>query len=222
MFNRRSFLIGAAAIVLSAGHSWAAPKLTADKPCYGANTAVKYTGEGFGVNKEVEIYTATNDLAPTWLETIKTGPQGTLQGATTTPSEGRTGDEAKFTVEARQGNKTDVSAKIVVKVVGVVVKPKVVGDEDTQGLVDLRATGFIGDYDALYAHYIVDEKEYKTVLVGKLDKSCGSLLVKYKKFPFKPIPAGVYVVQFDPYEKYAVSKRPFVTQCCTTVAETIK
>jgi hypothetical protein len=54
----------------------------------------------------------------------------------------------------------------------------------------------------LYAHYFLKGKLKKTVRIGALTGDCGNLTKKMKQFPFRPVPAGDYRIDFDTSRAY--------------------
>jgi hypothetical protein len=57
----------------------------------------------------------------------------------------------------------------------------------------------------------------RTVTVGRLTGACGSLTLRAREFPFRPVPAGTYRVQFDTSRAYRVAKQDFVVYRRLTV-----
>jgi hypothetical protein len=76
------------------------------------------------------------------------------------------------------------------------VSPEIVGYTRPTGRVRLRAYGFVGSRK-LYAHYAHNGRLYRTVAIGALASPCGTLSKTVAKFPFRPVPAGGWQIQFD-------------------------
>ena len=65
------------------------------------------------------------------------------------------------------------------------------------------AYGFEGLGSVVYAHYVLGGKLKKTVRIGALSGDCGNLRKRMKQFPFRPVPAGDWRVDFDTSRAYS-------------------
>jgi hypothetical protein len=54
----------------------------------------------------------------------------------------------------------------------------------------------------LYAHYVRRGRVVHTARVGVLDAPCGDARATMREFPFRPVPAATYIVQFDATRAY--------------------
>jgi hypothetical protein len=54
----------------------------------------------------------------------------------------------------------------------------------------------------LYAHYVLRGRVVHTAPVGFLHAPCGDARTTMREFPFRPVPAGAYTVQFDATRAY--------------------
>jgi len=63
--------------------------------------------------------------------------------------------------------------------------------------VTLRTFGWTPLTGTLYAHYVRAGRLVRTVPLGRLRGPCGDLVRPMREFPFRPVPAGSYRVQFD-------------------------
>jgi hypothetical protein len=126
-------------------------------------------------------------------------------------------------VEVRQDSTVLASTSFFVTPLAVL--PDIVGYTNPTARIQLRAYGFIG-YRKLYAHYAHNGRFYKTVAVGALSFPCGTLTKRIAKFPFRPVPAGSWRVQFDGrsrYQKLDAINAPFpLVAQLTTVEKTIR
>lgn len=200
-------------LVLLVGQAMAQPQISSDRATYVYSSRMKFQAQGLPPQTPIFLYTyfreeGSPEPAPesfSYLDTITTGPMGIIEGETSTPAGGNMNHSGVFILEARAENMRNVVATLRVKIVPLAVTPEFVGYEDTNGFLNLVVTGFIG-FPNLYCHYIYQQpgkpnRELKTLKVGPLDGE-GSLRLKFKKFPFSPIPKGGYLIQFDGYEKY--------------------
>ena len=64
-------------------------------------------------------------------------------------------------------------------------------------VVTLRTYGWTALTGTLYAHYVRQGRLVHTVALGRLRGPCGDLTRTMREFPFRPVPAGSYLVQFD-------------------------
>ncbi len=62
--------------------------------------------------------------------------------------------------------------------------------------------GWVGTKTAIYGHYVLDGKLVHTVRIGVPQGSCGDVLKHMREFPFRPVPAETYRIQFDATAAY--------------------
>ena len=200
VLSSSSLLVGSAAS--------AERKMTADKQCYLFADEIKFVGEGFAPHTRIDLFTSLNGAPPSSSGDITTGPRGIIEGQTKGPESGSQPTIRDFMIEGRENNDQSKAARVVVKVAVLAVFPEIVGYDNTNGSAELNVQGFIGE-PFLYAHYILDGKHFKTVKVGKLEGPCGTLKMKYKKFPFAP-KAGMWDIQFDARDNYLARENPYI------------
>jgi hypothetical protein len=216
---RRSLALGTSVVALILGLSGvaSAAAVSTDQPCY-RDGAAQITASGL----------APNDLADydLWIN-------GSDYGSIPTDGNGN----ASFThyvdrsssppilneaLQVRQGSVVVATSSFLVTPLAVL--PDIVGYTNPTGRIQLRAYGFIGS-GKLYAHYARNGRLYKTVAVGSLSSPCGTLGTSVAKFPFRPVPAGSWRIQFDGqvrYRKLDAINAPFpLVAQVTTVEKTI-
>jgi hypothetical protein len=193
----RSLLtVGAAAVIAVCGLSGvaSAASVETDRPCY-LDGPVNITASGLAPND-----TTNYDV---WIDGSYYGTLGTNAAGTgryvhtldrrTDPPIGAE------RVEIRQ--RTSVLASISYLRTPLAVLPEIVGYTNTAGRIHLRAYGFVGAR-TLYAHYARNGRLYRTVAIGALSAPCGTLSKTVAKFPFRPIRAGSWRIQFDGHRRY--------------------
>ena len=214
----RSFgAIAVAAVALPASAMGAAT-LTTERSCYTEGEQIRFTGTGFSPSSPVvvglaangrsgEFNPATSDAAggvaftgnarglddvgaargagpgPTRLEVLATATdQATLGPAGPAPT--TLLGQARFTLAD-----WELHVRPWETAVPAPGKPRRV--------VTLRTYGWTSLTGTLYAHYVRQGRLVHTVALGRLRGPCGDLTRTMREFPFRPVPAGSYLVQFD-------------------------
>jgi|tagenome__1003787_1003787.scaffolds.fasta_scaffold20932370_2 hypothetical protein len=71
-------------------------------------------------------------------------------------------------------------------------------------MMTVTAIGWRSEGKVIYAHYTRGGKLVKTIRVGALTAPCGNLTRHMRQFPFRPVAAGTWRVQFDTSLDYRV------------------
>ena len=79
--------------------------------------------------------------------------------------------------------------------VDVLVRPWFSGRANPRALATFKVVGW-EPFHKVYAHYLLNGKRIKTVLVGSVRGPCGDLTKSMRQFPFRPVPAGRYRIRF--------------------------
>lgn len=210
MLSRRALTSIAAAgiIVASPAVAEGAPTIRADFPCYTPGMTQAITGGGFTPGGPVELAILLGNASV--LEY-----QGSI--ATTADAAGAIGVQAQTPhFDADRGLGAVVAMDVTLRSQG--APPDqfsyALGFDISQWELNVaawssargrpgrrtkvRARGWVGSASTtLYAHYLRKGKLLKTVRVGRLSGTCGDFRGRMKQFPFRPVKAGSYRVEFD-------------------------
>jgi hypothetical protein len=187
----------------------AAPTLSTDRECYGADRdTVALSGSGytpggaitllFGGRGQFLIREATADASGAFAFKL---PAPTLETLGYTDM-----FRAPMTVTATDETQDQfAAAEVTLTGYDVYVKPwatmgPAAGRPRHMTVFDALGWTTLGD--RLYAHYLRGGKLVRTVRLGSLTGPCGDLRVRMREFPFRPVPAGRYRVQFDTTRAY--------------------
>jgi hypothetical protein len=198
-------VVAAAVVALPAGAAGQAT-LATNLPCYSPGEGIRFTGSGYTPNAAITIglagngqsghYDATADAAGAL---AYTGRAPNLDDFGASPPRVRL--QASATDQTTHGATTaftlsDWDLLILPWETSTPARGK------PGRMVTLRTYGWTSLSGTLYAHYVRRGLLLHTVALGRLRGSCGDLTRKMREFPFRPVPAGRYVVQFDVRPRY--------------------
>ena len=215
----RILAVACATAVLSAPAAAAAPTLSTDQQCYAAGRDVStLTGSGFTPNGQVAM--ALSRLAgDPGTFTTTAGPTGGFVVRVEVPSFDWFGLRA-WEAMALPVTATDTALAAANPALGpagvtatatatytdwgVRVPAWAAGKGHPRRLMTVTALGWRSEGKTMYAHYTRGGKLVKTVRIGALTGPCGSTTRHLREFPFRPVPAGTWRVQFDTSLEYRV------------------
>jgi hypothetical protein len=186
----------------------ATPVAHSDAGCYATGQPIHLMGAGFTPSGPIT--------------TLYPNPDGTIAAATSTADAGGLLDQTfpapdpgrprrtlflsvnDTTLYQQGAEPTDVVALVVVQITQ---PPKVLSPWSTPGprarRADPRAKaqfgglGWVGQGSDLYAHYLRGTRVIKMVHIGTLVAPCGDLGRMMRQFPFRPVRAGTWSVDFS-------------------------
>jgi hypothetical protein len=226
--RRRRGLIAAGALAcgVSAVAPAVAPAATVkvDHYCYRPGQIALVTGDGYTPGGEV-------DLSVTMV-----GAKGGVGGDTLTTQADDAGrinmeavgpqlpwKESPATVflatsdqgQADQGGPPLASTKFRLENFDALVSPWWRGIGKPGRSARFELTGFTLETGrAVYVHYVRNGHLRKTVAVGQVKGACGDLLKSARQFPFRPVPAGRWLIKVDTsrrYPNHSLGRRYHVT-----------
>jgi len=213
---RRFALAAPIALLALPGSAAANPTLSVDRPCYTPGQAINASGGGYTAGGEVRMYMSVfsrgGDKFYFRPDPLVADPAGNISDRLQAPDLSLNDDiveDAALVANDQQmvdqGLPPDESAGFApfkLSIFGVFVAPWDSHKVDPKKVTTLRAYGFEGLGPVLYAHYFLKGKLKKTVRIGALTGDCGNLTKKMKQFPFRPVPAGDYRIDFDTSRAY--------------------
>jgi hypothetical protein len=227
----RILAVASATAVLSAPAAMAAPTLSTDQQCYAVGRDVTtLTGSGFTPNGEVTFalsraggdpgtFTAPANAAGGFVVRVKVPPfewfglrywEAMALPVTATDTALATANPALgpagFTATAT-ATYTDW---------GVRVPAWGDGKGHPRRMMTVTALGWRSEGKTMYAHYTRGGKLVKTVRLGALTGPCGNITRHLREFPFRPVAAGTWRVQFDSSLEYRIPGESY------TVYRTVK
>lgn len=181
------------------------PSVTVARPCYAEGDRIALSGKGFTPNGAVRL-TLERSGQPPLADTA--APQaddaGYVEGAYGVEADTGWfgGAERRFTMRLRL---TDVAAPALTASTAFTFSRWNVGVRSATGRIEprrparLSAVGFTGDAGKpLYAHYLRGTQLVRTVRLGTLRGSCGTLTKTLARgFPFGPVRPGSWQVTFN-------------------------
>ena len=212
---RRLALAGPIALLALPGGAAADPTRGVDRPCYTPGEAIDATGGGYTPGSQVEMslsVVSRGGIKFYWLQDPLTADNGGNISARLRAPDLSLNDDVVEDVglaaseqqQADQGTPPPFGSTLFkLSIFDVFVDPWDSRKVDPKKVTTLRAYGFEGLGPVLYAHYLLRGKLKKTVRIGTLSGDCGNLTKKMKQFPFRPVPAGDYRVQFDTSRAYS-------------------
>jgi hypothetical protein len=211
---RRLALTGPIALLALPGAAAADPTLSVDRPCYTPGETIRTTGGGYTPASQVGMSLSVLSRGGTkvyWLRDPLTADDGgnisvSLRAPQLSLDEDTVEDVglAAFEQPADQSGPPPFgSATFKLSTFDMVVGPWVRYNVDPKKVTTFRAYGFEGLAPVLYAHYFLRGKLKKTVRIGALTGACGNLSKKMKQFPFRPVPAGDWRIDFDTSRAYS-------------------
>jgi hypothetical protein len=198
-----------------------APAVSVDRQCYAAGRdVIALSGSGYTPGGEVGIALVSENGDRRLSATA--GPDGIFAISVPAPTLSEFGAmEPGFTLSftasdrARQGSASpepSVAATAATISEWTVDVPawRASGYARPRRPTTLSAYGWTTLGGTLYAHYVRGGRLLRTVAVGPLTGACGSLTLRTREFPFRPVPAGTYRVQYDTSRPYRVAGQDVV------------
>lgn len=216
MLSRILAVAGAAAL-LSASAAAAAPTLSTDQQCYAVGRDVSVlTGSGFTPDGSVAIMLSRPNGGYGTFDTTA-NPAGGFVVRVRVPSLTWFGipdwtamalpvvatDTALMAANPTLGPEA-ATATATAKYTdwGVRIPAWASGKGHPRRMMTVTAMGWRSEGKTLYAHYTRGGKLVKTIRLGALTGACGDITRHTREFPFRPVAAGTWRVQFDTSLEY--------------------
>ena len=190
----------------------AAPTVNADLPCYFPGQPIGLSGAGYTPAGDVGLLFqlsgphGNNMVAPK--DPLKADAAGGISARLPAPSLASDNDLRENVVMtandmAQIGPNGPIglpedsfaAAHFLLTAADVSVGPWLNGHADPRALTTFKVVGW-EPFRKVYAHYFLNGKRLKTVLIGSVGGPCGDLTRKLRQFPFRPVPAGRYRIRF--------------------------
>jgi hypothetical protein len=189
----------------------AAPTVGADLPCYTPGQPIKLSGAGYTAGGEVTLFMqlsgrrGSNLVMPE--DPLKADAAGGIAASLPAPQLASDNDlRETVTVTANDQarlaqdpplppEETFGFTQFQLSAADVMVRPWFSGRANPRTLTTFKVVGW-EPFHKVYAHYLLNGKRIKTVLVGSVSGPCGDLTKKMRQFPFRPVPAGRYRIRF--------------------------
>ena len=213
----RILAVVAVVMALGSGVAAANPTLTADQPSYAVGRdLMTLSGAGFTPSGQVDVFVRRlGGDAGTF--SVSAGPTGAFVARVRVPALewfGLRFWEAKrlpviANDTALQAANPSLGPEQVATWVtplftdwGVRVRDFADGTARPRHMTTVMAMGWLSEGKTLYAHYVRNGHLVKTVRVGALTGPAGNVTRHMREFPFRPVAAGQYRVQFDCTQRY--------------------
>lgn len=199
----------AVTVVLSATTAArAAPVARSDRACYAPGQPIHLTGSGFTPSGPIAtLYPVGKDDAA--FERTTADADGLLDQ--TFPAPVPAGPTAVLFLTVNDSTLVeqgiDPEQSVAVVSVRLTLPPRVLSPwtrpgrrvrrGDPRARVQFGGLGWIGQGTDLYAHYLRGGRLVKTVRIGPLGEPCGDVGRMMREFPFRPVPAGRWSVDFS-------------------------
>jgi hypothetical protein len=206
--------VALATLALACGTASAAPTLQADHQCYAADRdIIGLAGSGYTPGGQVALFFASSS-GGFGQSQASAGADGSFQTTVLAPSLGAfnawpPGFTLNITANdtARPGaaDGPAVAATSVTVADWWVDVPPWGGSPAyarPRRMTTVSAYGWTTLGTTLYVHYVRDRRLIRTLRLGELTGACGSLSLRMRQFPFRPVKAGTYRVQFDTTRAY--------------------
>ena len=190
----------------------AAPTVGTDLPCYSPGQAIAVSGAGYTPAGDVGVMfqlagTRGNNIVAAQ-DPLKADAAGGISTRLPAPQLASDNDlRETVTLTANDQTRLGQTApslppeetfgvtQFQLSAVDVVVRPWFSGRANPRALATFKVVGW-EPFRKVYAHYLLNGKRIKTVLVGSVSGPCGDLTKKLRQFPFRPVPAGRYRIRF--------------------------
>jgi len=190
----------------------AAPTVGTDLPCYSTGQPIGLGGAGYTPGGDVGVMFALRGAHGNNIvvakNPLKADAAGGIHGSLAAPrlaSDTDLRENVTLTAndQARIGptgpigppEETFATTQFTLSAVDVLVLPWLVGHVNPRALTTFRVMGW-EPYRTVYAHYFLNGKRIKTVVIGSVSGPCGDMTKKVRQFPFRPVPAGRYRIRF--------------------------
>jgi hypothetical protein len=196
----------------------ATPTVGTDLPCYSPGQPIAVSGAGYTPAGDVALIFAlhgahgNNLVAPK--DPVKADAAGGIATRLAAPDLASDNDLRETVTltandQARLGQTTPPvppeetfgMVQFQLSAVDVLVRPWFGGRGSPRALATFKVVGW-EPFHKVYAHYLLNGKRIKTVLLGSVSGPCGDLTKKMRQFPFRPVPAGRYRIRFTPTPFY--------------------
>ena len=202
--------VALAALALACGPAAAAPTLQADHQCYAAaRDVIGLAGSGYTPGGHVALFFASSS-GGFGQSQATAGADGSFSTTVLAPTLGEfnawpPGFTLSITANdtARQGAPDEpavAATSVTVSDWWVDVPPwgGLPAYARPRRMTTISAYG----WTTLYVHYVRGRRLIRTLRLGELTGACGSLSLRMRQFPFRPVRAGTYRVQFDTTRAY--------------------
>ena len=191
----------------------ASPTLQADRQCYTPGESITFSGGGYSPGGEVDfLFLLTGRYGSQMLtarEPSLADATGAIREVFEAPRLASSDDTQEQLVTtandatrlspgapAMPKEETFGTTTVTLSIWDVFVPPWDRGKVDPHRRVKVSAYGY-EPAKKLWAHYVLNGRRVKTVLVGRLKGPCGNLTKTMREFPFRPVRRGVYSVYFQ-------------------------
>jgi hypothetical protein len=190
----------------------AAPTVGTDLPCYSPGMPIALGGAGYTPGGDVGLIFqlsgahGNNLVAPK--DPLKADAAGGISARLPAPQLASDNDlRETVTLTANDQTRLGQTApplppeetfgvtQFQLSAVDVLVRPWLNGHVNPRALTTFKVVGW-APFRKVYAHYLLNGKRFKTVLIGSVSGPCGDLTKKVRQFPFRPVPAGRYRIRF--------------------------
>jgi hypothetical protein len=215
-FIRTAILAAIAAAAALPSTASGQASLATNLPCYSPGEGIRFTGSGYTPNAAITIGLAGNGRSGHYNATADAA--GALSFTGTAPGLDDFGaSPPRVQLLASATDQTTLGPAGPLPTTLVAMTEITLSDWDllilpweTMGpaagkpkrVVTMRTYGWTSLSGTLYAHYVRRGRLVHTVPLGRLRGPCGDLTRKMRQFPFRPVPAGRYTVQFDVRPRY--------------------
>jgi hypothetical protein len=209
---RRLAVAGPIALLALPAAAVADPTLSVDRPCYTPGQAINATGGGYTPTSQVGVDLSVESRAGTKFYSLQDpltadngGNISVILRAPDLSLNDDTVEDVGLAAYEEPGDQSSPfgTAFFKLSTFDVFVAPWDSNKVDPTKATTFRAYGFEGLGPVLYAHYLLHGKLKKTVRIGGLTGACGNLTKRMKQFPFRPVPAGDWRVNFDTSRAYS-------------------
>jgi hypothetical protein len=186
--------------------------LSVDQPCYTPGERITATGGGYTPGSQVGVSLSVLSSAGTKFffarDPLTPDDGGNISVSIRAPElslDDDTVEDAAVAAYQEPGDESTPfgSAFFKLSTYDLVVAPWDNENVNPKKATTFRAYGFEGLGPVLYAHYFLHGKLKKTVRIGALTGACGDLSKRMKQFPFRPVAAGDWRVDFDTSRAYS-------------------
>jgi hypothetical protein len=214
MRTRRFGLTAAIGVLALPATAAAAPTLDVDRSCYTPDQAINLTGSGYSPGAQVTVVASLlssfgNQYGA--FDPITSGADGSISEKLRAPELASDRDTEETMALAGEDPLADQNlpeedrfgaAAFKLSIFDFFVDAWDSRKVDPRKTTTFTAYGFEGLGPVVYAHYVLGGKLKKTVRIGALSGDCGNLSKTMKQFPFRPVPAGDWRVDFDTSQRY--------------------
>jgi hypothetical protein len=216
----RALAVAATLALTAAAPAAGAPVLTADRACYpmDRDQHIRLFGSGFAAGSDIVVLVTGLHAGVTWSETAT--PIGGVTVTLPVPYLEEVGypdswreqvtatavDLARAHAAPPDAANALASTTFTITNWGVRVTPweqgpPAAGHPRRMATFSIMGWTWVKD-KPIYAHYLRGGKVVRTVRLAVPQGPCGDATVQMPEFPFRPVPAGTYRIQFDASKAY--------------------